>query len=69
MVKNLPANAGDVSSIPELGKSPGYDEGTQSCCSVTTWRVEVLGGGRAAWEGGDTCSLWLIHVDRFAVCQ
>ena len=27
MVKNLPANAGDVSSIPELGKSPGEGNG------------------------------------------
>ena len=23
MVKNLPANAGDTGSIPELGRSPG----------------------------------------------
>ena len=27
VVKNLPANAGDVSSIPELGRSPGEGNG------------------------------------------
>ena len=27
MVKNLPANAGDVGLIPELGKSPGEGNG------------------------------------------
>ena len=27
MVKNLPANAGDTGSIPELGRSPGEGNG------------------------------------------
>ena len=27
MVKNLPANAGDVGSIPRLGRSPGERNG------------------------------------------
>ena len=27
VVKNLPANAGDVGSIPELGRSPGGGNG------------------------------------------
>ena len=27
MVKNLPANAGDVGSIPESGRSPGEENG------------------------------------------
>ena len=27
MVKNLPANAGDVDSVPELGRSPGEGNG------------------------------------------
>ena len=27
MVKNLPANAGDASSIPGLGRSPGGENG------------------------------------------
>ena len=27
MVKNLPANAGDLGSIPELGRSPGVGNG------------------------------------------
>ena len=28
MVNNLPANAGDVSSVPGLGKSPGGGNGS-----------------------------------------
>ena len=27
VIKNLPANAGDVGSIPELGRSPGVGNG------------------------------------------
>jgi len=27
LVKNLPANAGDVDSVPELGRSPGEGNG------------------------------------------
>ena len=27
MVKNLPANVGDLGSIPELGRSPGEENG------------------------------------------
>ena len=27
MVKNLPANAGDAGSVPELGRSPGKGNG------------------------------------------
>ena len=37
MVKNPPANAGDVSSIPGLGGSPGKEMATHS--SVLTWRI------------------------------
>ena len=32
VVKNSPANAGDVDSIPGLGRSPGVKNGTQ--CSI-----------------------------------
>ena len=32
MVKNLPAHAGDVSSIPELGRGPGGDNPLQYSC-------------------------------------
>ena len=28
VVKNLPANAGDVGSVPELGRSPGEGNGS-----------------------------------------
>ena len=28
VIKNLPANAGDAGSIPELGKSPGEGNGS-----------------------------------------
>ena len=37
MVKNLSANAGDVSSIPELGRSP--EEGVITHSSVLAWRI------------------------------
>ena len=40
VVKNLPANAGDVrdtSSIPGLERSPGRGHGTHS--SVLAWRI------------------------------
>ena len=40
MVKNLPANAGDIrdlSSIPGLGRSPGGGNGTHS--SILAWRI------------------------------
>ena len=33
MVKNLPANAGDVGSIPDLERSPGEESGNPFQCS------------------------------------
>ena len=33
MVKNLPANAGNSNSIPELGRSPGEGNGNPFQCS------------------------------------
>ena len=41
MVKNLPANAGDlrdVSSIPGLGRSPG-GESSETHSSILAWRI------------------------------
>ena len=37
MVKNLPANEGDLDSIPRLGRSPGEGRGKHS--SVSAWRI------------------------------
>ena len=41
MVKNLPANAGDLGSIPGLGRSPGVENGNPlqySCLENSTDR-------------------------------
>ena len=37
MIKNHPVNAGDVGSIPGLGRSPGEGNGTH--CSVLAWEI------------------------------
>ena len=37
MVKNLPANAGDLGSIPGLERSPGEENGNHS--SIPAWRI------------------------------
>ena len=37
MVKNLPANAEDLGSIPGLGRSPG--EGNGSLSSIFAWQI------------------------------
>ena len=37
MVKNPPANAGDVGSIPGSGRSPGEGNGTHA--SILAWRI------------------------------
>ena len=37
MVKNTPANAGDVSLVPGLGGSPGEEMAAHS--SILTWRI------------------------------
>ena len=34
LVKKMPANAGDIGSIPGLGKSPGRGNGTHSSILV-----------------------------------
>ena len=43
-VKNPPANAGDVGSIPGSGRSPG--EGNNNHLSIRAWRIPI---DRAAW--------------------
>ena len=46
MVKNLPANAGDMGSIPGLGKSPGGGNGNPlqySCLGNPTDRRSLAG--------------------------
>ena len=44
-VKNLPANAGNTSSVPELGRSPGEGNGNplQYSCLEIPW-TEASGG-------------------------
>ena len=37
MVKNLPADAGDVDEIPGLGRSLGVGSGNQS--SILAWKI------------------------------
>ena len=44
-VKNLPANAGDVGSIPGLGRSPGEENGYPLQYSCLENAV-----GREAWQ-------------------
>ena len=50
MVKNLPANAGDVGLIPGLGRCPGKENGNPLQCSCLgnpmdrgAWQVTVHG--------------------------
>ena len=44
-VKNPPANAGDVGSIPGLERSPG--DGNAIHCSILAWRIPM---DREAWQ-------------------
>ena len=37
MVKNLPVNAGDLGSVPGLGRAPGGGNGNYS--SILAWRI------------------------------
>ena len=59
MVKNLPANAGVVDSLPESGRSPGDGSGTPlqySCLGNPmdrgAWRATVHGVAKE-WVGHD----------------
>ena len=53
MVKNLPTNAGDVGSIPGLGRSPGGANGT-------LLQYSCLGNprDRGAWRATDHGVAW-----------
>ena len=42
VVKNLPANGGDVDSVPELGTSPGGMH--RNPCSILAWRIPMNRG-------------------------
>ena len=45
VVKNLPANAGDVGSIPGLGKPPGEGNGNSLQYSCLDYSMEAGGWG------------------------
>ena len=49
MVKNLPANAGDIGLIPGRGRSPGEGKATHS--SILAWEIPWT-------EEPDGCSPW-----------
>ena len=64
VVKNLPANAGDTGSIPELGRSPGGGNGTPlqySCLGNPmgrgTWQMTVHGVTKSqTWLSNSTAT-------------
>ena len=75
VVKNLPANTGDVGSIPELGRSSGERNGNPlqySCPENPTdrgaWRATVHGVAESRTQ---TSSQWLVTVHhlRLAMCM
>ena len=45
MVKNLPANAGDMFSSPGSGRSPG--EGNATHFTIVAWKIPM---DRGAWQ-------------------
>ena len=53
MVKNLPANAGDVSLIPGSGRSPGsfLEKEMAAHSSIVTWEIpwKEEPGGLSLW--------------------
>ena len=53
-VKNPPANAGDLGSIPGLGRSPG--EGMATHSSILAWRIPMDQGAWWATVHGVTKS-------------
>ena len=55
VVKNLPANAEDMGSIPGLGRAPGGGSGLQYSCLGSpmdrrTWQATVHGSQRAGHD-------------------
>ena len=68
MVKNLPANAGDVGMIPGWGRSPR--EGN-TCSSILPWkipwteepgRLQTMGSQRAGHNSFLICTVGLSRV-------
>ena len=55
MVRSLPANAGDVSSIPGLGRSPGEGYGNPVFLyfSIFAWKILLTEepAGYSPWRG------------------
>ena len=39
MVKNLPANAGDVTCVPSLGQEDPQEKGMAAHSSILAWRI------------------------------
>ena len=53
VVKNPPANAGDLGSIPELGRSTGEGNGNPIHSIILAWeipRTEEPGGLNSPWD-------------------
>ena len=60
VVKNLPAKAGDVGSVPELGRSPGEGNGNPvqySCLGNSmdrgAWQTTVHGAAKSQTQLSD----------------
>ena len=62
LVKNLSANAGDLGSIPDLGRSPGEGNGYpfQYSCLENSWQATVH--GVAERVGHDSATNTNIHI-------
>ena len=68
MVKNIPANAGDVGSIPGSGRSPGVGNGNvlqYSCLGTSVDR----GAWWATVHGGHRVGHWLTDLTSAAALQ
>ena len=59
MVKNPPANVGDIreKQVQSLGEEHPLEEGTATHSSILTWRIPGTGG-----ESGGLQSIWLQRV-------
>ena len=51
VVKNLPANAGDLGSVPGLGRSPGGGHGNPLQCSCLENSMDRSLVGSSPWVG------------------
>ena len=61
VVKNLPANAQDISSVPESGRSPGegHDNPLQYSCLEKPGRLQSI-GSQSVWQDWSD----LAHIER-----